>query len=116
MRYGILAAVVFIFATMTFLSVTLNGASFSATDNETMSNVTGIRQIESDSSAIGTVLGIVSLPLNWIRGLVNMVAWNYSFLDNEPGQYFKWIIGAPLSAVALVMVAVVFIGVLIRIL
>lgn len=116
MKLGLLAGVIFIFATLTIMSVTMNGDAVGADDETTMANVTGVRQTNTDDSAWGTVVGIVMTPVNWMEGLVNMVAWNYSFLDNTPGGYFKWIIGSPITAVAVVMVAVVFMGILSKVL
>lgn len=116
MRVGLVAAIIFIFACLAILSSTMNGESMSAADNNTMSNVTVVRGADTTSSIWGTVLTIVLAPIHWVQGLVNMASWNYAFLDNTPGQYFKWIIGGPITGALVAGLILMFIWLLYKVL
>lgn len=115
MRVGLIAAVVFIFACLTLLSVTIDSGSM-ASSTETMSNLTTVRDAQNSESTWQTVISVGLAPIHWIQGVYRAASWNYSFLDNQVGVYFKWIIGGPITAAVVAGLILMFIWLLYKVL
>jgi len=106
LRLGLVAVVIFLFATLTILSVTMESSDITAATAEKLDDVTAMQQTTADTS--WGPFNFVKTGWDYFSSLYSMITWNYAFLDNAPGTYFKWIVGSPISGVVVLGLIVTF--------
>ena len=116
MKIGLIAAVVFMFGCLGLLSIVMDEGAMPTSYSETMTAMTVVRQVEATDSVWGTALNYVLAPVHWVPSVMKTVTWDYSFLDNPVGGYFKWIIGYPITAAVAAGLFLAFIAILSKVL